>query len=332
MTLHRTLAMASAIAMAFGLAGCGGSDGDGGNAVPVAVAPTPTPTPTPTPISTNAPVAPGPLIAGAAPGRGVLLAPLSCANGSFTFAEETNESLRMFLINSIVSVNVRNGSAGNGLSIGYDALDTYTLGLGFDDVVAALPSHKQSPLTAAYDYFRAPGYEFEFYRNATLPIFGSVTLGRMYSDTFGLCFYAAGQISAPEALGLNGYAGIADGFALLSGRTTRLFGSSANVSIDYPQRSGTVRIDLAGREPPFGEFLGAAATPIGQATAQFVLTPGSNYISDATLTGPSGSTGTITGLVYGGGLAVGLVFDLRFPNGDRAFGAVAAEIPRSEDP
>ena len=334
MTLHRTLAMGSAFAMAFGLAGCGGSDG-GGSAAPVAVAPAPSPAPapapTPTPTTGVMPVAPARFIAGISPGQG-LLASLSCANGSFTFAEMPLNGPRVLQINSIASVNVRNGSAGNGLSIIYDAVDSYTLGLGFDDVIAVLPSHKQAPLTVAYDYFRAPGYEFELDRNATSLNFSSITLGRFYSEGTGLCFYAAGSNLGPGiTLGLNRYAGIADGFALLSGKTSRLFGSPVSVTVDYPQRSGTVRIDLVGREPPFGEFFGATANAIGQATAQFALTPGSNYISDATLTGPGGSTGTITGQVFAGGSAVGLVFDLRFPNGDRAFGTIATEIPPSDD-
>jgi hypothetical protein len=314
---------------ALALAGCGGGGSNGGGAPPgVVVSPTPSPTPTATPTPT-----PSPLVADTTPGQS-LFAPRVCAEGSFTFAPEANATRRLTAINSISNLSLGNGSNSSMLEILYRAADTYEVAFTFDDRVDVDPSHKRAPLTTAYDYFRSlttafnSNYEFEIYRNGTAQRFNFVTLGRISLDTL-TCFYVAGRIPSPlPGSGVSSYDGIADGVGLQGGRTTRLFGSAAAATVDFAQGTATVRIDLASREPAFGEFLAATPAPVGQATAQLTLVGGADTaFRSAPLAGPNGSTGTITGIVFGGGAALGFVFELPLPNGDRYFGVAAVERP-----
>ncbi|HYD08034.1 MAG TPA: hypothetical protein VEC60_20025, partial [Reyranella sp.] len=130
--------------------------------------------------------------------------------------------------------------------------------------------------------------------------------------------------------GTTDYAGFADGIALIGGKASRLFGSDAQASLDYAARTGTLRIDLAGRDAPFGEFLDATSTPIGQATFQFRLSSNpsfANYVEPVSIDGPGQATGDFTGIAFGGGAAIGVVFALTLPNGDRLFGTAAVERP-----
>lgn len=332
MTLANLRMSTAPILIAFGLAACGGGSGDGSAAAPIGLA---SPTPTPTPTSTPTPAITGQLIAGAVPGQH-LLAPLVCADGSFVVATRGEEPDVLADLNSIAQVGIRNGSAGNALDIFYRNTDSYDLGFGFDDVAWLMPSDKHQVLSSAYDYFNASGLlELELYRNALAQRFRFVTLGRTSFMAAGTnvnataCFFAAGLggLSLPTS-GIANYSGLADGIALFGGRATRLFGSSATATVDYSTRSATVRINLASREPPFGEFLNSSPMPIGQATAQIALTPNSDYFAEDTpFTGPDGSSGTITGKAFAGGAALGFVYELRFPNGDRAFGSIAVELP-----
>lgn len=318
------------LAMALALAGCGGGGSDGGNSGgTVAVSPPP-PSSTPTtPAQTPAPTLATVAIAGAMPGQ-TLAAPEACAVGVFSF---TGNPPRLDGIRSIRTLGLLNGQPGNGLDIVYRDTDSYDLIFGFDDVGLIRPGDKRISQTVAYDNFNlGNSFEFEIYRNVGAQSFQYVTLGRQGSmitadpvDTGYACFYAAGREATLPASGTGGFIGFADGVALVGGRASRLFGSAASASIDFAARTGTVRIDLAGRDAPFREFVGATAMPIGQATAQFALNPGASYIDDAPLSGPGGSSGTITGLMLGGGRAIAFAFELRFPNGDRAFGAVAVE-------
>lgn len=344
MITYRTFTAISLAALAIGLAACGGGgSANGGAPPPVAVAPAPSPTPPPMPAPSPSPTpspTPAPasaLIANAAVGQS-LIAPLSCATGSVTAVTETDGSRRQTGIGAINDLQIEDNNGGAGLSIGYRASDTYDLQLGFDDpITSASPAQKRTPLATAYDYFRDSFQELEIYRNVLPQKFDFVTLGRLsQAGTFRFgdattCFYAAGPSSSPlPATGVASYSGLVDGIALLGGRATRLFGSPAAASVNFSARTGTVRIDLATRELPFGDFLSSTPTPIGSATAQLVLPPGDgqNYFArQAPLTGPDGSTGTISGLAFNGGAALGLVFELHYPNGDRVFGAVAVERP-----
>jgi hypothetical protein len=231
-------------------------------------------------------------------------------------------------------VVVTNGQSGNGVDIGYEGNDSYNVTLGFDYGGGFVrPTHKLVSQTSAFDYFNVGGaFEFEIYRNVGAQLLRNVTLGRHgtidAAGTGQACFYAAGLASTPlPSSGAFSYSGFGDGIAQIGGRTTRLFGSSATATFDFAQRTGTIRIDLTGREPAFGEIVGASGTPIGSATAQLSLVPGTDYVADAILHGPGGATGTINGRVFAGGAATGLAFELSFANGDRVIGTIALQGP-----
>ena len=118
--------------------------------------------------------------------------------------------------------------------------------------------------------------------------------------------------------------GIVDGLIVSNNSVRRLFGSTVTGSIDAGQGAVQIRIELASRDAPFGEFLDAAPTTMGVATARLPYTgPG---FAVATLTGPDGSTGTIRGQFYENLVGLGFVFELRYPNGDRVFGAIATDL------
>ena len=320
-----------AIAVALASCGDGGGGAAGGGAVVVAPTPSPTsttPTPVPTPLSTAA-------IAGALQGQSLRTAE-ACARGTFSFA---GSPPRLSGIGTITSVGAFNGAAGNGLDIVYRGPDSYDLVFGFDDLGLIRPGDKRMSATAAYDNFNlGNGYEFEIYRNIGARSLQRVTMGREGSPitadptaTGYTCFYAAGlnDTSLPTS-GTTDYAGFADGIALIDGKATRLFGSAAVVSLDYAARTGTVRIDLASRDTPFGEFLAGPATPIGRTTWQFKLSSNpsfANYVEPVSIEGPGQATGDFPGIAFGGGAAIGLVFALTTPNGDRVFGSVAVERP-----
>jgi len=325
------LAMIAALAAT--PAGCGEESGNvGGGAVAVDPVPTPTPTPTPTPSPTPTPT-PTTGIAGALQGQS-LRAAEACAQGTFAF---DGSPPRLSDIGSIGSLVAFDGAAGNGLDIVYRGTDSYDLVFGFDDVGLIRPSDKRASATAAYDNFNlGNGFEFEIYRNIGAQNLERVTLGRQGSPILAgsaatgyTCFYAAGfnAASLPSS-GTTDYAGFADGIALIGGRSTRLFASAAVASLDHAARSGTLRIDLAGRDAPFGEFLNAAATPIGRMTIQFRLSSNPDFANSVELLsidGPGQATGEVTGLVFGEGAAIGFVFALTMANGDRLFGSAAVE-------
>ena len=331
MILSRQAIGAASLAMAFALVGCGGASNGGANAPPPiaapAPAPAPSPTPTPMPTPSPSPAPSGPAIAGAVPGQS-LSAPLVCGQGDATFAAG---SMRLTDFDSIVRTYLAVGY----LDIAYRGGDTFDLVFGFDDVGTMRPADKRSPLSSACDYFDAGnGFELELYRNALSQQFRSITLGRTNFVDVGpgidgaACFFAAGLgAPPPPTAGAENYAGFVDGLSLQNGDAMRLFGSVATATIDYAARTGTVQIDLRGRGSPFGEFLNATPTSIGRAQAQFTIPASSSFIPETSLTGPSGSSGSITGQLFAGGAAVGFIFELRFPNGDRLFGAAAVERP-----
>ena len=331
-------------ALALALAACGGgssgSAAGGGGAVAVAPTPTPAPTATSTPIPTPTPTSfSTAAIAGALPGQSLRTAQ-ACAFGDFTFAGSPPRLSGIGTIYDTGAFNgAFNGAAGNGLDIVYRGSDSYDLIFGFDDVGLIRPGDKRPSATAAYDNFNlGNGFEFEIYRNVGAQSLQRVTIGREGSPigadpkaTGYTCFYAAGlsDTSLPGS-GTTNYAGFADGIALIGGKASRLFGSTATASLDYAARTGTLRIDLAGRDAPFGEFLDAAATPSGRTTIQFKLSsnPGfANYVEPVSIEGPGPATGDFTGIAFDGGAAIGFVFTLTLPNGDRVFGVAAVEPP-----
>lgn len=334
----RSMRLCAIAAVAISLASCGGGGSDGSGGGTVAVAPAPTSTPAPTPTSSPTP-SPSPssttAIAGALPGQSLRTAE-ACARGSFSFA---GSPPRLSGIGTITGLGAFNGAAGNGLDIVYRGPDSYDLIFGFDDVGLIRSGNKRPSATAAYDNFNlGNSYEFEIYNNVGAQSLQRVTMGRegsaITSDptaTGYSCFYVAGLSNTLlPGSGTTDYAGFADGIALIGGKASRLFGSTATASVDYAGRTGTLRIDLAGRDAPFGEFLDATATPIGRTTFQFKLSSNpsfANYVEPVSIDGPGPATGDFTGIAFGGGAAIGLVFALTLPNGDRLFGSAAVERP-----
>ena len=212
------------------------------------------------------------------------------------------------------------------MRIFYNGEDNYRLELAFGNDVFVTPLDKQAPLTTGFDYFRSVGYEFELLRVPRQNGVNLVTLGRLRYDSANLCFFAAGISSGSVPSGGSQItAGSVDGVALIGGRVTRLFNSAAEATFDYRTRIVTLRLELSGRDQPFGDFIASPSGPIGQATARLTLPLGSNYFSTATLAGPGNSTGRIGGVVFRGGDALGLVFELSYPNGDQIFGAIGTE-------
>jgi hypothetical protein len=220
-------------------------------------------------------------------------------------------------------VRLSNGAAGNAIRIRYLGKDSYEVELGFDDVVLISPNHKQSSPNSAYQYFNALGYELEIYEPAV-----NATFGRLFTETWGLCFFAAGLVAGTlPGSGTATYTGSSDGLAIINGMPRRLFGSAVSVSLNYATRTATVQIDLAGRDPAFGEFANAAPLPIGRATAQLTFAADTGYFADAPLAGPGGSTGSMTGQLFRQGNGAGFVYTLNFANGDKLIGSAAGQIP-----
>lgn len=311
MSPRRRALMLFALSTALFGAECGGGSSSPAptSGAPAAPEPSPSPgVPIPPPGSS-----PAPTVGGASTGE-TLRAGVSCATGTFNLAGG-----RPVAVTSLTGLSVRNGQAGNGLDIRYDAQDGYTIGLGFDDSFSVTPLDKRAQLIPGNDLFAASSYEFSINRQ-----YASSTFGHLYTSTWGLCFYAGG-IPTPLAAnaGLAELIGSADGIIVAGGDDRRLYDSPVTATMNYATRALDVTLTLRSRDAPFGATQGEPQVSHGTVTARLNLPPASTYFEDAPLVGTGVSTGTITGVLVRD-RAVALVFNLTFANGDRAVGALNA--------
>jgi|GEM_PF-3250655 len=260
------------------------------------------------------------MIADVMPG-GSLGGPFLCAAGTLTYVTEADGTRRLSAVSAVTGVNFNSS-----IAIDYLALDRFRTDINGFGGPTLEPADKRTPLAGVrYDYFRKAS-ELEIYRTGKDILFA--TMGRLSGDWVpdAICFYAAG----PPAKNLptsNGwwFYGLADGLALRGGKTERLFGSDMRADYDAAKRELSIRIMLRGRDQPFGDFASRPATDITVATARVTLNSGGG--GSATLTGADGSTGTISGRLFGNlGIGLGFVFELNYPNGDRIFGAIAGDM------
>ena len=179
----------------------------------------------------------------------------------------------------------------------------------------------------AQDDFKSAGFFVDYVNQlgelqiAREPKLELVTYGLLNLDT-SLCFYTAlpyfdrepdgGQVS---------YDGFVDGLIQVPGDEDRLIGT-ARLYYGSTDSTYELQIDLHSVEDAFVDPAGQPRTALGTATATVKLN-GATF-EEATLTGPSGYSGTIRGRInYLGGAA----FALQMTNaaGDRIYGIIAAD-------
>lgn len=237
-----------------------------------------------------------------------------CAAGSFvhdTFPDGTRR------LTSVSAVGVPKSD--NQLAVAYRGPDGFLLdvnGFGGDNFGA---SDKRDAVYPDYWYFVRGSSEFEI-GTASL---GDAALGR-YSDGSSLCFFAVGSDRRPLVSGSGfDFSGFADGIAWVGGAATRLYRDSrARGTIDFDRGQIELTLELTGRESPFQKLLNPVT--FGTATGRLAITPAGAL--SGILTGPGGSTGTVSGRLFEYGVGLGLVFELSYPNGDRIYGAIAADM------
>jgi hypothetical protein len=286
------LAALSQAAIAFALAGCGGGDATG-------VAPVVPSWPANAKIARVAP-------------DGTLQGNMICAAGSFEYQTFPDGTRRLANMSALGVPKIDNQ-----VSIAYRGQDGFELdinGFGGDRFEAL---DKREAVFHDYWYFVKGSSEFEI-GSASL---GAASLGR-YSDGSSLCFFAVGS-DRPVGSG-SGFAffGFADGIAWTGGSARRLNrDSKVRGTIDFGGSQLDLTLELAGRESPFQKLLNPMT--IGTATGRLSIT--STGAISGFLTGPGGSSGTVAGRLFEYGDGMGLVFELSYPNGDRIYGAAAAD-------
>ena len=247
----------------------------------------------------------------ASPTRGYVACAGSATLQFETFADGTRRIAGMSSISAPKIVD-------NHIDIYYQAPSSFRLdfnGFGGDSFGAA---DERAAQLVGYRYFVRASSEFEIGTSAS----GKALLGR-YSDTSGICFFAAGPDPRPLMSGSGSFAGSADGIALLGGAARRLYDTStARGTIDFDRAQIDLTLSLVGRE--FRNPVNPVA--IGSAAGRLGFGP-NGYVS-GTLAGPGGSTGTVAGSFFDNGTGLGLVFELRYPNGSRIYGAAATDVGR----
>lgn len=119
--------------------------------------------------------------------------------------------------------------------------------------------------TGVHDQF----YDTEGLDIEELNIYRNGGSARLEWATFGLlaatseqCFFGIGvSPSSVPTTGAADYSGIADGLVTDGSGTHRLFGSRVTITINYATGAGLVRLDLVGRDDPFGNFQAEASGP-----------------------------------------------------------------------
>lgn len=282
------------------LAGCGG--GDGGPA-PTGGGATSSPTPTPTtgviPDPGGAKLG-GLVIPGSLSGLAVCTqVPPSRADGRV--------------------VDVSNGDLNTAnLSINVDTNFTYAIDMGgFGG-----PTFKSSDRRGGLDFevFTADGEELQITKTSTT----SSTFG-LFTNV-GLCFFAAAPFF-PSTGAINArhyYGGFTDGLTQIAGDNDRLYASLGEMYFDPATSRYNLTIYLRSVENPFAEMRGQPSTSLGRATASLTLT--GRTFEDATISGPLGLPGTVSGKIGGeNDQAALLTFRMKNAAGDQIWGVFSAD-------
>lgn len=239
-----------------------------------------------------------------------------CAAGSFEYQTLSDGTRRLTNMSALGAPKIDNH-----LSIAYRGTYGFELdvnGFGGDRFEA---SDKREAVGRDYWYFVRGSSEFEI-GSASL---GAASLGR-YSDGTTLCFFAVGSKRNAWIPG-NGviFSGRVDGISSIGGTAMRLDSeSTARGKLDFDRGQIELTLSLTGRPLPLQSLRPAA--PIGTVTGQLAVSA-MGHISGE-LIGPEGSRGTVMGTLFEYGYGLGLVFELVYPNGDRIYGAAAADLNR----
>ena len=106
------------------------------------------------------------------------------------------------------------------------------------------------------------------------------------------------------------------------------------LTVNFVAGTATLHLEIKGRGNAFEDFSSQPLVDIATADASITLSGGGNRgMGLTTLTGTNGYSGTLIGAFVGdasntsgtGGAGAALVFELRSPNGDVIYGAIAAE-------
>ena len=227
-------------------------------------------------------------------------------------------------ITSITSASLGGGMAYPPLQIHYAAVDTFALDVNGFGGSSFAPIDRRGSISEKFGHLRKGNEELEI--DTGQSGLSLVTFGR-FSWKEELCFFAAGARTANFLVdGDYPFAGVADGVfvSASSGRTYRVYGSIVEGTIFANAREVAVTIRFTGRDWPFDDFPDSEPVDLGVATARIPYAVSS--FDFAKFAGPGGSTGTITGQFHDRLASLSFVYELTYPNGDRMFGAAAAEL------
>jgi hypothetical protein len=308
------------------LTGCGGTGFTGSVAsTPVAVVITPSPTPTP------AAAAVPPFPSSSPPTA--YTARHASVTANVSLQQLAGGQARVTSLNGITF----GPTSGLG-NISYEGPNSYSVEFGGFGGPAFRPADLAAS-TAAFDVFRTepyPGYpssiaNLEIARkdagvNLTYTTFGNVIETQDQIGRAQITYFVAGS-STPAArmptTGTARFSGIADGLWIDGTTTRRLYGSIATLTANFATGGIISTLDLFGHADPFGEFLSAPTTPLGNFT-------GSGTISGATFQGVYGQVIGYSGAFAGdfNGPAAnefGLSFTLTGQPGQSAFGVAVGK-------
>lgn len=225
-------------------------------------------------------------------------------------------------------LNLTNAKTDNLLSLTYRAVDSFSLdvnGFGGPEFDAA---DKQPWTGGPYNQFLdANNGEFLIWQdyNSLFAILG-------VDNSTNACFFAAGQRSDTFPNQPTDYFAITDGLARIGTQTTRLYGTTSEMTFNPVTKIAKIKLILAGRASPFAAFYNQPPTAIAEVTASLELQP-SGYFTSATLSGGQ-YLGSIGGQFVGvgssnvsgrGGAGAVFTFVLRSNTGDIMFGVAAAQ-------
>jgi len=298
--------------LAVTLASCGGGAPGPVPSVTVASSPLAPPAPIPTP--------PSPSVlryAGAAPGD-TLVGVESCAQGPATRDARGH----------LAEVTFSSAKIDNSIRLTYGAVDTFSIDTNGFGGPSFRPVDKQPWTGGPYDQFLNPSQGELFVLRNGESHFAAVGLDTSYAA----CFFAIGM--EPDTLPAfkQDYFVTVDGLARVGTRTMRLFGYDSEMILDPTTGTAILKLKLAGRDAPFGDFHSRTPTPLVEATASLTLRANGSF-STATLSG-GGFVGQVMGRLVSvaagnvsgrGGAGAVFTFELRSSQGEFIFGVLAAE-------
>jgi hypothetical protein len=248
---------------------------------------------------------------------GTLQGSMVCAAGSFEYQPYPDGTRRLTSMSTLGVPKIDNF-----VSVAYRGVDGFQLDInGFGGDTFGSLDQREAVFRDTW-YFVQGSSEFEI-GSASL---GDASLGR-YSDGTSLCFFAVGSVRRPLLFQVSPsqpsqFSGFADGIAWVGGAARRLYrDSGVSGTIDYDRGQIELTLELTGRASPFQKLQNPVT--LGIASGRLSIAP-TGAISGV-LTGPEGSTGTVSGGLFEYGLGLGLIFELSYPNGDRIYGAIAAD-------